>query len=62
MSSRPITGGITSIAAISVTPSTLMQTVMSAVSMIASRTSFATVDTPETSATSGSNVVNSSCR
>ncbi len=62
VSSRPITGGMTSMAAISVTPSTLMHTVISAVSSSASRMSIRAVDTPETSATSGSNVVNSSWR
>ncbi len=60
VSSRRDTGGITSIAAIIVTPSTFIVAAIVAVSMTASIRSMRPVRTPETSATSGSNVENSS--
>ena len=59
---RATTGGITRAAAMSVTPSTFMLARMAKLSSSMSRASMRAVLTPETSATSGSNVVNSSGR
>ena len=62
VSMRATVGGITSVAAISVTPRTCIVARIDAASTSISSASTRAVLTPDTSATSGSKVVNSSAR
>ena len=62
VSMRAITGGMTSAAATSVTPRTFIVATIAAASTSENSASIRAVLTPDASATSGSNVVNSNCR
>ena len=62
VSMRATVAGMTSVAAISVTPSTCIVARIDVASTSISTASTHAVRTPDASATSGSKVVNSSCR